>query len=120
MEGAFLPLDPQGIGLSAPLSRDVCLLDSLLGDLLREQGEGELVELAQRLYGEDESLPPKGLFERLPSLRDPATTLRLLRAFAMLFQALNTAEQKEIIRVNRQRQAVITGAPRPESIGDAV
>src|SRR5207244_1387722 len=46
--------------------------------------------------------------------------LPLLRAFAVFFQVLNTAEQKEIIRVNRERQARAPDAPRAESISEAV
>ena len=45
---------------------------------------------------------------------------RLLRAYTVLFQLINTAEQKEIVRVNRQRRRRARGVARPESIAEAV
>src|SRR5205085_6633941 len=48
------------------------------------------------------------------------TAGRVLRALTILFQLLNAAEQKEIVRVNRERRAKTGTAPRPESIADAV
>lgn len=115
---SFLPLSPRRTELSEPLSEDILLLDELFGEVLREQGEGTLQELAWRLYADDGD--PLTLFERVPELGDPHVVHRLLRAFVIFFQLLNTAEQKEIIRVNRERQARRPGEPRPESIRDAV
>jgi phosphoenolpyruvate carboxylase len=46
--------------------------------------------------------------------------LPLLRAFAVLFQLINTAEMKEIIRANREREAKAQTAPRAESIREAL
>lgn len=113
---SFLPLQPQQFGLSDPLCDDILLLDRCLGDVLREQDGAGLLEVAHRLYSDHGD--PATLPERVSELQDSPTMLRLLRAFTVFFQLLNTAEQKEIVRVNRARQT--PGKPRPESIGEAV
>src|SRR5438105_4838247 len=101
----FLGLAPEPGALSAPLIGDILLLDRLLGDVLREQEGDDLVDLAHRLMAEAQrGDDPNELFGRLPELREPGTVQRLLRALTVLFQLLNTAEQKEIVRVNRERQ----------------
>jgi phosphoenolpyruvate carboxylase len=126
----FLDLAPRSAGLSVPLSDDILLLDQLLGDVLREQEGPELIGLAHRLMrlsGEEAQGGADALFQRLPELNDIHVAQRLLRAFTVLFQLINTAEQKEIVRVNRERQLRDRGntdqgaaAPRNESIREAV
>jgi phosphoenolpyruvate carboxylase len=111
---AFLDLDAEGHGLSEALGHDVDLLDRLLGRVLISQEGKQLIELARRLMS-SELLPPGELLTRIPELNDPATIRQLARAFTVLFQLINTAEQKEIVRVNRERQGT-----RRESIRDAV
>src|SRR5437870_771941 len=102
-QDSFLALEPRQHGLSEPLSRDIELLDRLFADVLREQGAEDVIRLAQRLAGEStEAGEQRGTEE---ALGDPERVQGLLRAFIMLFQLLNTAEQKEIIRVNRERSA---------------
>ncbi|MBC8140052.1 MAG: phosphoenolpyruvate carboxylase, partial [Armatimonadetes bacterium] len=106
--------------LTATHAGDIRLLDDLLADVLREQ-EGDaplqlLRDLARAVAQDDN---PETLFARVPGLSDPQYTLPVLRAFTVLFQLLNTAEQKEIVRANRGRQAR-SDAPRPESLRDAV
>src|SRR6187402_3466918 len=89
---SLLDLDPAHYHLSGPLCEDIRLLDRLLGEVLREQeGEG-LIDLAHRLLaaGENADANPASLMELLPELHDPATVQRLLRAFTVLFQLLNT------------------------------
>jgi phosphoenolpyruvate carboxylase len=115
---AFLPIAAGEIGLSAPLTADILLLDRLFGKVLEAQHGPELLDLARRLF--EDTGAPATLADRLPELRDAAVVERLLRAFTVFFQLLNTAEQKEIIRVNRERQARNPEQPRRESIADAV
>ncbi len=119
---SFLPLDPAACGLTAELSTDIQLLNRLLGEVVAEQADGEdLVALAQRLYLDEDN--PDAAAAPLAELGEPRTVERLLRAFTVFFQLLNTAEQKEIIRVNRQRGVEASkegAAPRAESIRDAV
>ena len=111
---AFLDLDAEGHGLSEALGHDIDLLDRLLGRVLKAQeGEG-LIELARLLMRSD-SASAENLISKTPALQDPATIRQLARAFTVLFQLVNTAEQKEIVRVNRERQGT-----RRESIHDAV
>ena len=108
-------------GLSPVHADDIRLLDALLSDVLREQEGAEsldlLHDLAAAVLTDDN---PDTLFERVPGLSKPARTLPVLRAFTVLFQLLNTAEQKEIVRANRARQANNADAVRPESVRDAV
>jgi phosphoenolpyruvate carboxylase len=118
MTHAFLPFSPHGCALSPPLCEDIHLLNRLLGEVLLEQEGEEFLTLARRLL--EDPGDPLSLGDRLPELCDPQTIQRLLRAFTIFFQLLNTAEQKEIIRVNRARAARNPERPRSESIGEAV
>lgn len=98
-------------GLSAELCRDIVLLDRLLSAVLADQEGKKLFELLSQL---------SEATAELPELDDPTTVERVLKACTVLFQLLNTAEQTEIIRVNRRRHAGHTQTPRPESIAEAV
>ena len=127
-DAPFLGIDPAEHGITTPLADDVRLLDRLLGRVLRDTGDGQVIALARALFDfsrrpDHESAPaagPDSLFDHFPALRDPAVASKVLRAFTVLFQVVNVAEQKEIVRANRERQAVTTGTPRPESIDEAV
>lgn len=119
-ESAFLNLDPEEHGLSEPLTHDIHLLDAMLGEMLREQENPLIVDLSRRLYTEEIGVDPRTLLERVPDLQDPHTVQQILRAYTVLFQLLNTAQQKEIVRVNRERQMKAAGEPRPESIAEAI
>jgi len=110
---SFLNLEPEAFGLSAELSKDLRILDRLLGKVLAEQEGDETIDLARRLFAGQPD--PAKLLEEIPELRDPARIRQLARAFTVLFQLANTAEQKEIVRVNRDRKG-----QRRESIRDAV
>ena len=111
---AFLGLDARAKSLSDALGLDIALLDELLGDVLETQEGRPLIELASRLM-DVQDVTDFQLFDTFPEFRDPATIRQLARAFTVLFQLINTAEQKEIVRVNRTRLGV-----RRESIRDAV
>jgi len=116
----FLDLHPERTQLSPSLCADVAMIDRLLGAILSEQADAELLAVARRLYVEDGDADPRTLFERVPQLRDAAFTQRLLRCFTILFQLINTAEQKEIVRANRRHYAGARRHTRNESIGEAV
>ena len=115
---SFLNLVPRAVGLSEPLSADIELIDRMLGRVVREQQGQVLIDVARRIScaGKEDCAD---LFARIPELKNPELVKRLLRSFTILFQLLNTAEQKEIVRVNRRRQST-TRQARPESIADAV
>jgi phosphoenolpyruvate carboxylase len=117
---SFLGLQPHSHGLPGPLADDIELIDRLLGDVLRHKGGEAVVEAARRLYHEGCQIDAGHLLDRMPDLRQGRNIHLVLRAFTVLFQLLNTAEQKEIIRVNRERQAHRTGRPRSESLAEAL
>ncbi len=117
---AFLGLRPREFGLSESLSADIVLLDSLLGAVLDSQEGPELRSLARELISRVDTADPATLFDELPALRNSETLDHLLRAFTVLFQLLNTAEQKEIVKVNRGRRSRAVGSSRAESIDDAI
>lgn len=89
----------------------------MLGALLHEQEDHTLLDVARRLYSASEDATP---LSRVPELDDPRFVQRLLRAYTVLFQLINTAEQKEIVRANAERNARSAGAPGSESIAEAV
>jgi phosphoenolpyruvate carboxylase len=107
--------------LSPTHTGDIHLLDGLLADVLREQeGDAALSLLQDLARAVNESDDPDTLFDRVPGLADAQATLPVLRAFTVLFQLLNTAEQKEIVRANRARQERTGGAFRPESLRESI
>ena len=114
-ESSFLGLDPLAFGLSAELSADIQLLDQVLGKVLLEQEGPWIIESARRLVHE----PSCSLADIACPELESATGLRELgKAFTMLFQLINSAEQKEIVRVNRAR--TLERGHRKESIRDTV
>ncbi len=114
MSTPFLSLDAGAHGLSEPLDTDVRRLDAALGDVLRQQEGQELIALARELLGEGGDAAD--IFATHPELKDPERLRAVCRAFTVMFQLLNVAEQKEIVRVNRSRR----GAQRNESIDEAI
>ena len=105
---SFLNLEPEAFSLSPELSRDLRTLDQLLGKVLEQQGNADLIDLGRRLVRDPN---PAGY----PELDRPDTVRQLARAFTVLFQLINVAEQKEIVRANRSRSG-----GRTESIADAI
>src|SRR4029079_8277375 len=113
---------------------DIALADKLLGRVLAIEHEDDVSAIARQLYREaltaitndadgTSAAPTKidtdGLLGRYPALRHPPTMRKVLRAFTVFFQMVNVAEQKEIVRANRKRQAT-RSTQRPESIVQAV
>jgi phosphoenolpyruvate carboxylase len=137
-----LELETEGTGISEPLSRQVNLLGSMLGQVTREQVSEELFEHVEELR----VLCKRADREDTPALREKAATLiedlseedivRLLHVYTTFFHLVNQAEQQEIIRINRDRakrsgpadwpmgpgsgNGVQDGKPRAESIDAAV
>src|SRR4051812_14868763 len=105
MAEPFLGLDAESYGLTRELSRDVTELDLALGEILPSQEGQEFVKLACELMDANAAAPD-----------DPEKIKRFARAFTVLFQLINAAEQKEIVRVNRARRA----ERRNESIAEAI
>lgn len=116
MNRRFLDLQPEEHGLSPALSEDVVTLDHALGLVLSEQEGEKLIGLGQKLM----QLAPdhaRTLLDEIPELNDPTLFRSIARAFTVMFQLINVAEQKEIVRVNRERNP---RGIRKESIADAV
>ncbi|PQJ35179.1 phosphoenolpyruvate carboxylase [Salinibacter sp. 10B] len=104
-----LELETEGTGISEPLSRQVNLLGSMLGQITRDQVGDELFEHVEALR----VLCKRAEHENDPSLREEAADriadldeddiVRLLHVYTTFFHLVNQAEQQEIIRINRER-----------------
>lgn len=116
----FLSLDPEKHGISRPLAEDIRWLDKAMGDLLREQHGDDLIAVARQLFSGGDNEDARFLLSRVAEFQNPDTVKQVLRAFTVLFQLLNTAQQKEIVRINRERHQESVDTPRPESIADAI
>lgn len=110
----LLDLDPLAFGLSEPLSKDISLLNHLMGELVEAEEGEEVVHLVRSLHKLASEHPGRDPFAEFPKLQAPGVARAVARSFTVLFQLINFAEQKEIVRVNRSRPN------RPESIGQAV
>ncbi|MFP3940890.1 MAG: phosphoenolpyruvate carboxylase, partial [Thermoanaerobaculia bacterium] len=122
-----LEIGAEGTGISRPLSEQINLLGSLLGQAVRDQagpGTLELVEelrvACKRSAAEGDPALRQAAADRIAGL-DLDQILWLLRAFTSFFHLVNQAEKREIIRINRERShAAGDGNLRPESIDEAV
>jgi phosphoenolpyruvate carboxylase len=126
-----LDVEAEGTGISRPLSEQINLLGALLGQAIRDQAGDDTLELVEELRlackraaQEGDPAPRREAAERIARLELPRI-LWLLRAFTTFFHLVNQAEKQEIVRINRERSREPeapeeNGAPRPESIDDAV
>ena len=114
-DSSFLGLDPAAFGLSPELSKDIQILDRVLGKVLLELEGTWIIDSARRLVHE-----PNCALEDIqcPELQTPQGLREFGKAFTMFFQLVNSAEQKEIVRVNRVR--TLERGHRKESIRDTV
>ncbi|MBS1709783.1 MAG: phosphoenolpyruvate carboxylase [Armatimonadetes bacterium] len=110
----LLGFDPAAHGLSEPLGKQLQLVDRLLGEVVAEFEGPEFVALVRRLQELSLNNPEADPLEAIPELRDPQKAERVARAYTVLFQLVNHAEQVEIVRVNRSRER------RPESIREVI
>ena len=104
-----LDLETEGTGISEPLSRQVNLLGSMLGQVTREQVGEDLFEhvedlrlLCKRAEREDDPSLREEAADRIANL-DTEDITRLLHVYTTFFHLVNQAEQQEIIRINRER-----------------
>lgn len=121
-----LEVEAEGTGISEPLSQEVNLLGTMLGQVLREQAGEAMLALVEELRG----LCKRALQENRPDLRKTAKAriagldldelVWLLRAYTAFFHLVNKSEQQEIIRINRERARRSQEQPRAESIDEAV
>jgi phosphoenolpyruvate carboxylase len=116
----------------ARLRKDVDLLASTLGDVLRELEPPHVFEtveqvraLTKRRRAEERSgagsADATNELRRLVAAMDLPTAERVLRAFTIFFQLVNVAEEIHRVRVNRLRAGAASVArPRSESVAAAV
>ena len=107
----------------AALREDVHALGALIGEILRDQGGDELLQLVegdrvaaiQHRGGDADETP---LEERTHS-RTPLAATDLTRAFSLWFMAVNTAEKAHRVR---RRRAYLTDSKsaQPGGIGDCI
>ncbi len=134
-----LDVEAEGTGISRPLSEQVNLLGSMLGQVVTEQSGPGMLDLVEQLR----LLCKRADRTGDPSLREEAAEIiqsldtggitELLRIYTTFFHLVNKAEQREIIRINRARARNAGGPglpldtgpeseaqPRPESIDAAI
>jgi len=110
--------------ISQPLTVKMIALTGLLEDFLEQKGNTSLRELsallpqkAARAFKDDDKAN-KELKEKIASLELGEIT-SLLRLTTIFFHLVNSLEQHEIIRINRERAKKIDSEhPRPESIAE--
>ncbi len=122
-----LNVEAEGTGISRPLSRQVNLLGTLLGQAVQQQAGNEMLDLIEELR----LACKRAAQENNPEIRDQTAQriadlgdeeiLWLLRSYTAFFHLVNKAEQEEIIRINRERARQSTPEePRSESIAEAI
>ena len=113
--------------ISEPLTRRLVSLTALLEQHLDQKGDSDLRKLASDLpqlaaksFGENGS-PKSDPINKVIKKLNIDEIIDLLRLTTIFFHLINSLEQHEIIRVNRERaQTIDTENPRPESIADAL
>ncbi len=114
-------------GISKPLTKGLVSLTALLEQHLDKKGENDLRKLASDLpqlaaQSFENNGPPKSdpIYQVIQKL-SLDEIIDLLRLSTIFFHLINSLEQHEIIRVNRERaQTIDIESPRPESIADAL
>ena len=116
-------------GISRPLSENVTMLGSLLGQAVQSIAGEEMFELVESLrvrckeaygQGKDTETLRNDVQETMKGL-SPNQMDWLLRAFTSFFHLVNRAEQIEITRINRERELKSDDDhPRDESVMQAV
>lgn len=113
--------------ISKPLTQKLVALTGMLEDYLIRKGELNLQELSAQLpemsakaFAENSGSVNKELQKRISKM-DLDEIRDLLRLTTIFFHLVNSLEQHEIIRINRDRAKNIDkDHPRPESITDAL
>ncbi|MBN2089535.1 phosphoenolpyruvate carboxylase [candidate division KSB1 bacterium] len=122
-----LNIEAEGTGVSKPLSYQVNLLGSLLGQVIREQAGAKLIDLVEELRQKCKQANSTGTTAIYREVQSRIQDLNLteiagiIRAFTIFFHLVNEAERQEIIRINHEREKEATETnPRTESIQEAI
>ena len=128
-------IDPSPDDANDLLARDVHVLGTILGDVLREVAGDDAFELVEEFRAlaktfrraiDDADGDPDGWAAAGQSLVNRAATLNLpqahllVRAFTAYFHLVNLAEERHRLRVLRIRELAGGEAPRSESIAQAM
>jgi phosphoenolpyruvate carboxylase len=113
--------------ISEPLTKNLISLTSLLENYLVKSEHDSLQnlsaglpELAAKAFEESGGESNRKLRDRIKEM-DVAQIRDLLRLTTIFFHLVNSLEQHEIIRINRERaRRIDIDNPRPESIADAL
>ena len=113
--------------ISEPLTNNLISLTGFLEDYLINRDEEELRKLAADLpqmsakaFSDDSGNANEDIINRIRSM-SVSKIRELLRLTTIFFHLVNSLEQHEIIRINRERAKKIDlDNPRPESIADAL
>ncbi len=122
-----ISVEAEGTGVSRPLSEQVNLLGSLLGEAIKDRAGEEALTLVEELRQQCKEAAQQGD----SSLRNAAAKriqglsheqiVWLLKAFTTFFHLVNQAERQEIIRINRERARNSSADdPRADSIDEAI
>lgn len=108
------------------LARDVSLLGTILGDVLREQGGAELFEaveglrLACKRRRQNPSAESEREVERRVQALSPQLALDVVRAFTTYFHLINMAEEHHRLRRIAERETAEYPAPVHDTIASAL
>lgn len=117
----------ESANISDPLTKNLITLTGFLEEYLQqrdleslEELSADLPELSAKAFGESGDKFNEQLVERIEEM-DMKQIRDLLRLTTIFFHLVNSLEQHEIIRINRERARKIDiEHPRPESIADAL
>ncbi len=98
MNTSLLDLQPESYGLTPSLGADIVRIDGLMAQMLSQLEGFEFVDYVRRIVASD-------LADLRMEARDrPEQLAMAARALTLTLQLINGLEQKEIVRVNRQRR----------------
>ena len=120
-------IEAEGSGITTPLSYQVNLLGTLLGQVIREQAGDRIflqVEEFRLSCKEANQSGDESLFRQVQE-KIKSLTLNeivwLVRSYTTFFHLVNQAERQEIIRINQARErSASPEKPRNESIMEAI
>lgn len=122
-----IDLVSHGKGISEPLSKQINLLATLLGFIIKEQAGNSVFELVEYLRSQCKKANLTNNNSLYDTVREKLKTMEpdlivwLIRAFTNFFHLVNQAERQEIIRINQERErAASPEMPRTESINEAI
>lgn len=118
MAHPLLGLEPEAFGLTEALSADIRRVDRLLGEMLHSlEGPGfidEMRAILRTARADDQAAVRSAIAAQ------PERVAKAVRATTLLFQLVNSLEQKEIVRVNRERRSIADHPSQSETLRGAL